>query len=102
MIQHSIIFSISEKQLSPSEKSILKKGLNFCPETPGYNKLKLMNDLFWFRRNLWLREFLQEYSETSTSNNNAIYNKTQERTDMSKQVKNCSFHPPQGHCDKRN
>ena len=31
-----------------------------------------------------------------------MYNKTQERTDMSKQFKNYSFHPPQGHCDKRN
>ena len=45
---------------------------------------------------------MHEYSETSTSNNNTIYNETQERTDMAKQVKNCSFHPPQGHCDKRN
>ena len=45
---------------------------------------------------------MHEYSETSTSNSNTIYNKTQERTDMSKQFKNYSFHPPQGHCDKRN
>ena len=36
----SIIFNISEKQLSPSGKSVLGKGLNFCPETPGYDKLK--------------------------------------------------------------
>ena len=44
----SIIFNMSEKQLSPSEKSVMEKGLNFCPETPGYNKLKLMDDLLWF------------------------------------------------------
>ena len=44
----SIIFNISEKQLSPSEKSVLEKGLNFCPVTPGYNKLKLIDDLFCF------------------------------------------------------
>ena len=39
-----IIFNILEKQLSPSEKSVLEKDLNFCPETLGYNKLKLMDD----------------------------------------------------------
>ena len=98
----SIIFNISEKQLSPSEKSVLKKGLNFCPEPPGYNKLKLMDDLFWFCRNLRLREFFHENIETATNNNNTIYNKTHERTDMSKQFKNHSFHPPLDHCDKLN
>ena len=48
----SIIFNISEKQLLPSEKSVLEKSLNFCPETPGYSKLKLMDDVFQFGRNL--------------------------------------------------
>ena len=95
-----IIFNILEKQLSPSEKSVLEKDLNFCPETLGYNKLKLMDDLFWFCRNLRLREFFHENTETSTNNNSAIYNKTQERTDMSKQLKNRSFHAPKEHCDK--
>ena len=31
-----------------------------------------------------------------------VDNKTQERTDMSKRLKNRSFHPPQDHCDKLN
>ena len=98
----SILFNISEKQLLLSEKSILEKGLNFCPETPGYNKLKLMNDLFWFCRNLRLREYFREDTGTATNNNNTVDNKTQKRTDMSKQLKNRSFHPPQDHCDKLN
>ena len=98
----SIIFNISEKQLLPSEKSGLEKGLNFCPETPGYNKLKLMDDLFWFCRNLRLRELFREDTGTAANNNNTVYNKTQGRTNMSKQLKNHTFHPPQDHCDKLN
>ena len=91
----SIIFNILEKQLSPSEKSVSEKGLNLCPEKPGYNKLNLMDNLFWFCRNLRLREFFHEDTGTGTNNNNTVYNKTQERTDMSKQLKNGSFHAPQ-------
>ena len=95
----SIIFNISEKQLSPSEKSVLKKGLSFCPKTPGYYKLKLMDNLFWFCRNLWLIEFFHEDTRTTINNNNTVYKKTQERTGLSKQLENRSFHPPQDHCD---
>ena len=61
-----------------------------------------MDDLFWFCRNLRLREFFHEDIGTATNNNNMVHNKTQERTDMSKQLKNCLFHPPQDHCDKLN
>ena len=98
----SIIFNISEKQLTQSEKSVLEKGLNFCPETPGYNKPQLMDDLFWFCRNLRLREFFYEDTRTKNNSNIADYYEKQERTDMSKQLKNRSFHPPQDHCDKLN
>ena len=73
-VDDSIIFNISGKQLLPSEKSILEKGLNFCPETPGYNKLKLMDNLFWFCRNLRLREFFHEDTRTATNNNNTVDN----------------------------
>ena len=31
-----------------------------------------------------------------------VYNKTQKKRDMSKQLKTRSFHPPQDHCDKLN
>ena len=44
IFDESIIFSISEIPLLLSEKSILEKGLSFCPEIPGYGKLKLMDD----------------------------------------------------------
>ena len=81
---------MSEKQ--PSEKSALEKDLNFCPE----------DDLFWFCRNLRLRESFHEDTGTATNNNNTIYNKTQERTDMSKQLKNRSFRSSQDHCHKLN
>ena len=77
-----------------------KRVLNFCPETPGYNKLKLTVNLFCFCKNLRLREFFHDDIGTATNNNNLVCNKTQERTDMSKQLKNRSFHPPQDHCDK--
>ena len=36
---------------------------------------------------------------TATNNNNMVYDKTQERTDISKQLKNRSF---EDHCDKLN
>ena len=73
----SIIFNISGNQRNqPSEKSVSEKGLNFCSETPGYNKLKLMDDLFWFCRNLRLREFFHENTKTATIDSNTIYNKT--------------------------
>ena len=98
----SIIFNILEKQLSPSEKSVSEKGLNLCPEKSGYNKLNLMDNLFWFWRNLRLREFFHEDTGTATNNNNTVYNKTQERTDMSKQLKNRSFHPPQNQKKTKN
>lgn len=54
---------VLEKQLLPFEKSVLEKGLNFCPEIPAYEKLKLMDNLFWFCRNL---EFCHEHTETDT------------------------------------
>ena len=61
-----------------------------------------MDDLFWFCRNLRLRELFREDTGTAANNNNTVYNKTQERTNMSKQLKNHTFHPPQDHCDKLN
>ena len=61
-----------------------------------------MDGLFCFCRNLRLREFFHEGAGTATKNNNTVDNKTQERTDMSKQLKHCLFHPPQDHCDKLN
>ena len=53
----SIIFNISEKELQSFAKPVLKKGLGFCIETGEYNKLKLMDNLFWFCRKLRLGEF---------------------------------------------
>ena len=47
-------------------------------------------------------EFFHEDTGIAINNNNMAYNKTQERTDMSKQLKNRSFHPPQDHSDKLN
>ena len=61
-----------------------------------------MNDLFWFFRNLRLREFFHEDCGIATNNNNTVYNRIQERTDKSKQLKTRLFHPPQDHCDKLN
>ena len=75
----STIFSISQRKLSLSEKSILERGLNFCPETPGYNKLKLMDGLFWFCRNLQLREIFRDETRIATNNSNTIYNKPQKK-----------------------
>ena len=65
----SNILSISEKQPSPSENSVLEKGLSFCSKTPGYNKLKLMVDLFCFCRNIQEKTGKNGYVQTINSAN---------------------------------
>ena len=62
---------------------------HYCPEKQGYSKVNLMDYLFWFCRNLILREFFHEDTRTDTDSNNIVYNKMQERTNISKQIKNC-------------
>ena len=73
--------------------------MNFCPETPGYNKLKLIGNLFRFFKNLRPKVVFLEDTGIATNNSNTVYDKTQERTDISKQLKNRSF---EDHCDKLN
>ena len=55
-----------------------------------------------FCRSLRLRELFHEDTVADTDRNNTIYNKIQERTDMSRELKNRSFHPRQDRCDKFN
>ena len=97
-----MIFNILEKQLSPSENSVLEKSLSFRPKTLGYSKLKQINDLFQFCRDLQPREFFHKNTVIDTDSNNTVYNKTQESTDISKQPKNRSFNLQQNNAVKLN
>ena len=43
-----IIHNLSTTSLSPTEISLLEKGLNFCPTTTEPNQEKLLNDIYFF------------------------------------------------------
>ena len=46
----SSFYNISD--VSSTEKSILEKGLNFCPDQIELNKAGLIDDVYSFRRNI--------------------------------------------------
>ena len=94
---NSIIYNISDISLTPTEKSLLEKGLNFSPTTPKLNKIKLLDDIFWFCRKMRLSEyFWKEDIEKTQDQTNDFYLK-QERSDMSHNFSNKFFQPPTDH-----
>lgn len=49
---HSNIVNLSNVTLSPAEKSLLSRGLNFCPTTGQYDEFTLLQNLDNFERSL--------------------------------------------------
>ena len=49
-----------------------------------------MDNLFWFCRNYRLRQFFYEDTRADNDTNTTVYNKTQEKKDMPKQLENRS------------
>ena len=54
------VLNISNRQLSPDEKTVLELGLSFSPSQKAYNKETLAIDLYKFIRKLKLREYFHE------------------------------------------
>ncbi|CAJ0918791.1 unnamed protein product, partial [Ranitomeya imitator] len=50
----NIVYNISSTCLSPSEMTVLQKGLSFCP-VPRFNSFQLDQELHRFFRNVWLK-----------------------------------------------
>lgn len=67
--EHDNIVNLSNHCLSDDEKSVLSRGLNFCPASGGYNEFQFLQDLDNFARNMRLREFF--YNMPTSSNSTA-------------------------------
>ena len=51
----SVVVNLSSAELTESEKSLLSKGLNFCPKPKSYDKGKLVEDTKAFTRRMKLK-----------------------------------------------
>jgi len=92
--EKSSIYNISDTSLTHSEKSVLEKGLNFCPSTKDLNKLRLMEDTYKFCRKMRLREYFYKDETTLTTTEVSPDNSTIDRCNMKHQFKNPYFQPP--------
>ncbi|XP_056424537.1 uncharacterized protein LOC130363151 [Hyla sarda] len=63
---NSGIINISDYELSKPERSVLSKGLSFCPSTKLHD-IKLYSDLEEFFRRLRLKEFFHDKGDTTTT-----------------------------------
>lgn len=57
--------NLSSADLSSEEKTLLSRGLSFCPTTGYYDEFSLLRDLDNFARNLRLREFFHDKPDSS-------------------------------------
>lgn len=60
-----IMINLSNSQLTSDEKSLLSRGLKFCPSNRKYNEFQLFKDLDNFSRNLRLREYFFDKPNSS-------------------------------------
>ena len=60
----STVVNISDVQLSPTEVTLLSKGLTFCPTPPKLDTFQLQNDLDNFHRRLRLKEFFYDSEDS--------------------------------------
>ena len=81
-----IVHNLSSTSLSPTEISLLEKGLNFCPTTTDPDKERLINDIYFFCRKLKLKEHF--YSETDEEKPPSPQEKYE-----TKPMKNPYYHP---------
>ena len=65
-----MIENLSHITISEAEKKVLEKGLNFCPTTTSPDRLKLLDDLYFFCRKLRLKDFFHKSEPLSRSLNN--------------------------------
>ena len=60
----STVVNISDVQLSPTEVTLLSKGVTFCPTPPKLDTFQLQNDLDNFHRRLRLKEFFYDSEDS--------------------------------------
>ncbi|CAN7948048.1 unnamed protein product [Ixodes hexagonus] len=68
------IVNLSSVDLSAEEKTLLSKGLSFCPTTGHFGEFDLLRDLDNFARNLRLREYFHD--KTNSSHNHMPWRST--------------------------
>ncbi|CAJ0964342.1 unnamed protein product [Ranitomeya imitator] len=90
-ITDNIVYNISSTCLSPSEMTVLQKGLSFCP-VPRFNPFQLDQELYRFFRNVRLKA---HFSRTSTALPTLPDQKSSEFTLNSLNLRlRSSFQPP--------
>ncbi len=67
----NIVVNLSSHHLSEAEKSILSKGLKFCPTPHNVNTIELRADITQFTRRLRLKEYFQTTAESSDDDESA-------------------------------
>ena len=60
----SVVVNLSSAELTESEKSLLSKGLNFCPRPKSYDKGKLVEDTKAFTRRMRLKSHFADRSDS--------------------------------------
>ena len=60
----SVVVNLSSAELKESEKSLLSKGLNFCPRPKSYDKGKLVEDTKAFTRRMRLKSHFADHSDS--------------------------------------
>ena len=58
-LKESINLTYNFSSLSPAAKSLINKGLKFCPAPKSINKTQLYADLFWMERKLAWKHFFR-------------------------------------------
>ena len=93
--QSDVIENLSNYMINESEKSVLEKGLNFCPTTESPNKLRLLDDLYFFCRKLRLKEFFYNPAqEVIPDEEDDSLLTDDERCPLKKNVSNPYYNPP--------
>ena len=90
----SIIVNIANTTLSDAEKSVLEKGLNFCPATKEFDKETLLDDTYAFIRKMRLKEFLHCSEENKPETEQIEPDQHYDRTYLDVNIKNPSYQPP--------
>ena len=86
----AVVHNISGIKLHKDELSLLEKGLNFCPSHKSLDTDQLLDDIYFYCRNLRLKEhFFNDDQEESTD----VEQSVEERCPMTSTYRNRYFNP---------
>ena len=86
-LETETVINLSSVNLTESEKSLLERGLNFCPTPQNIDWNELNADLTDFKRRLRLKHYFHE-------NNNNVHDNTETNTETSNKYKKSSGWTP--------